>query len=207
MISQISQYDENARTLIRMNSNSQWRPRSSTSIFAILYERPVRRRYYRQFNRNATNLVRRLSQSRLFLNSSRTQNAAANRNNHRSHRDNNNNNNNNQTNTVQASESNRQNTILNQVETEIDDIEFDLDVDDVNDAHEAMLPTTQTQCSQNDCISVHSLNIIIQDNNGIERENQLNLNRRTFASSETDIIRQCEERIETPPPPYDIVAE
>lgn len=182
------------------DENSRHR-RSSTSIFAILYERPVRRRYYHQFNRNATNLVRRLSQSRLFLNSSRAQNAT-NRNT-RSHRDNNNNHNINiQTNIVQASESNRQN-LLNQVETE-NDIGFDRNG---NDAHEIMLPTAQTQLYNNDCISVHSLNIIIHDNNNIERENQLNLNRRTFAASETDIHRQCEERIETPPPPYDIVAE
>lgn len=48
--------------------------RESTSFFAIFYERPVRRRYYRQINRSATNLVRRLSQSRLFLNTSRAQN-------------------------------------------------------------------------------------------------------------------------------------
>lgn len=186
------------------NDDNSRRQQSSTSIFAILYERPVRRRYYRQFNRNATNLVRRLSQSRLFLNSSsRAQNAATNRN-ARSYRDNNNN----QTNIVQASESNRQN-ILNQAETE-NDIEFDRDVNEmanVDNAHEIMLPSTQTHLHNNDCISVHSLNIIIHDNNNSERENQLNLNRRTFASSETDIIRCCVERIETPPPPYDIVAE
>lgn len=44
------------------------RPRQSTrSFFAIFSERPMQRRYYQ----NATNLVRRISQSRLFLNSSR----------------------------------------------------------------------------------------------------------------------------------------
>lgn len=194
LISRINhEIDENSSTLIPMNPDSQRRQRSSTSIFAILYERPVRRRYYRQFNRNASNLVRRLSQSRLFLNSSRA------------HRDNNNNNN--QINVVQTSESNRQNT-LNQVESE-NDIDFNRDVNemaDSDDAHEIMLSTTQTQL-HNDCISVHSLNIVIRDNNDIESENQLNLNQRTFASSETDIIRQYIERIETPPPPYDIVAE
>lgn len=58
------------------NQRSQPRRPPSTSFFAIFYERPVRHRYYRQINRSATNLVRRLSQSRLFLNSSRAQNAA-----------------------------------------------------------------------------------------------------------------------------------
>ncbi|XP_031637402.1 uncharacterized protein LOC116349897 [Contarinia nasturtii] len=57
-----------------IQSNDQRSRQSSTSFFAIFYERPVRHRYYRQINRSATNLVRRLSQSRLFLNSSRTQN-------------------------------------------------------------------------------------------------------------------------------------
>lgn len=47
--------------------------RNHNSIFTLLFERPARRRAYRQLNRNATNLVRRLSQSRLFLNSSRAQ--------------------------------------------------------------------------------------------------------------------------------------
>lgn len=48
---------------------------SSTSFFAIFYERPARRRYYRQFSRSATNLTRRLSRSRLFLGSSQHRNA------------------------------------------------------------------------------------------------------------------------------------
>lgn len=60
----------NSRELVPMNNR---RSGQSTSFFAIFYERPVRHRYYRQINRNATNLVRRLSQSRLFLNSSRVQ--------------------------------------------------------------------------------------------------------------------------------------
>lgn len=46
---------------------------SQNSFFSLLFERPARRRVYRQLNQNATNLVRRLSQSRLFLNSSRAQ--------------------------------------------------------------------------------------------------------------------------------------
>lgn len=44
----------------------------SMSFFGSLFDRPIRRRYVRSLNQNATNLVRRLSQSRLFLNSSRS---------------------------------------------------------------------------------------------------------------------------------------
>lgn len=64
--------------VIRYNDDGEYRHQNRyppNSIFALLFERPVRRRYYRQLNRSATNLVRRLSQSRLFLNSSRSQNA------------------------------------------------------------------------------------------------------------------------------------
>lgn len=46
----------------------------STSFFAIFYERPARRRYYRQISRSATNLTRRLSRSRLFLSSAQARN-------------------------------------------------------------------------------------------------------------------------------------
>lgn len=67
-------HNERSRELVP--ANRQPLRQSANSFFAIFYERPVRRRYYRQFNRSATNLVRRLSQSRLFLNSSRAQNAA-----------------------------------------------------------------------------------------------------------------------------------
>lgn len=59
-----------SRELVPMNNR---RSGQSTPFFAIFYERPVRHRYYRQMNRSATNLVRRLSQSRLFLNASRAQ--------------------------------------------------------------------------------------------------------------------------------------
>lgn len=52
------------------------RRRPQDTFFSLLFDRPVRRRYYRQLNQNATNLVRRLSQSRLFLNSSRSARAA-----------------------------------------------------------------------------------------------------------------------------------
>lgn len=51
--------------------HSQQVARRPTSFFGSLFDRPMRRRYARSINQNATNLVRRLSQSRLFLNSSR----------------------------------------------------------------------------------------------------------------------------------------
>lgn len=59
---------ENHKETIQTNGQ-----RSRKSFLSIFYERPARHRYYRQLNRSATNLVRRLSQSRLFLNSSRAQ--------------------------------------------------------------------------------------------------------------------------------------
>lgn len=40
------------------------------TFFSTLFDRPVRRRYLHSINQNATNLVRRLSQSRLFINRS-----------------------------------------------------------------------------------------------------------------------------------------
>lgn len=46
----------------------------SFSFLDSLFGRPVRRRYLRSMNQNATNLVRRLSQSRLFLNRSNSSN-------------------------------------------------------------------------------------------------------------------------------------
>lgn len=56
---------------------SQQVARRSTSFFGSLFDRPMRRRYVRSINQNATNLVRRLSQSRLFLNSSRNNTPSA----------------------------------------------------------------------------------------------------------------------------------
>lgn len=56
---------------------SQQVARRSTSFFGSLFDRPMRRRYARSINQNATNLVRRLSQSRLFLNSSRNNTPSA----------------------------------------------------------------------------------------------------------------------------------
>lgn len=61
--------------LIRYDDDHRRHRYPPNSIFSLLFERPARHRYYRQLNRSATNLVRRLSQSRLFLNSSRSQNA------------------------------------------------------------------------------------------------------------------------------------
>lgn len=40
------------------------------TFFSTLFDRPARRQYLHSFNQNATNLVRRLSQSRLFINRS-----------------------------------------------------------------------------------------------------------------------------------------
>lgn len=61
------------RELVRYNAQNSRRP--TNSFFSLFFERPVRHRYCRQLNRSATNLVRRLSQSRLFLNSTRAENA------------------------------------------------------------------------------------------------------------------------------------
>lgn len=58
-------------------NQSQQVARRSTSFFGSLFDRPMRRRYARSINQNATNLVRRLSQSRLFLNSSRNNTPSA----------------------------------------------------------------------------------------------------------------------------------
>lgn len=62
------------REIVRYDAQHSRRP--TNSFFSLFFERPVRHRYCRQLNRSATNLVRRLSQSRLFLNSTRTDNAA-----------------------------------------------------------------------------------------------------------------------------------
>lgn len=54
------------------NQNRQLVRSESIPFLTRLFERPVRRRHlYRSLNQNATNLVRRLSQSRLALNLSR----------------------------------------------------------------------------------------------------------------------------------------
>lgn len=58
-----------------MRYDEQHSRRPTNSFFSLFFERPVRHRYFHQLNQSATNLVRRLSQSRLFLNSTRTENA------------------------------------------------------------------------------------------------------------------------------------
>lgn len=60
---QMRAHQQQNRQLVRSNS---------IPFLTRLFERPVRRRHlYRSLNQNATNLVRRLSQSRLALNLSR----------------------------------------------------------------------------------------------------------------------------------------
>lgn len=66
-VSRINNDDGGFGAIVPANSRRPRQP--SRSFFAIFYERPIQRRYYQ----NATNLVRRISQSRLFLNSSRAQ--------------------------------------------------------------------------------------------------------------------------------------
>lgn len=164
------------------HANRSQSRQSSTSFFAIFYERPVRRRYYRQFNRSATNLVRRLSQSRLFLNSSRAQNAAYRQNNPRRHRE-------------EPIE-----TITN---NETESIAMFDDTDQMPDVE-----LTPHERASHDSLyrahtSVHSLNIS-NDNNHNAAENRLSAIR-TFAS-ESDLYGSC-ARSETPPPPYNVVAQ
>ena len=55
--------------VVRRNDDSIY------SYFSNLFDRPVRRRYLNSINQNATNLVRRLSQSRLFLNTANRSNS------------------------------------------------------------------------------------------------------------------------------------
>lgn len=160
---------------ISRDVNRQRSRQSSTSFFAIFYERPVRRRYYRQFNRSATNLVRRLSQSRIFLNSSRAQNAAYRNNYQRRHRL--------ESANIEPSESD---AMCNGPNQSVIDMEED-----------EILPDDTMQRFRG---SVHSLNIST-DNQAME--NRLSVIR-TFAS-ENDVFDSC-ERSETPPPPYNIVA-
>lgn len=152
----------------------------SGSFFAIFYERPVRHRYYQQFNRGATNLVRRLSQSRLFLNAS-----AANRNNIRRNRQESTN-----SHTEQAESPQPTYDELNQddnIET-VDDIETN-----VSDAEHPIRT------------SVHSLNIRSDNENPNQTGNENRLNAIRSIASESDVFGCC-TRSETPPPPYNAVA-
>lgn len=128
---------------------------SNGSFFAIFYERPIRHRYYKQFNRSATNLVRRLSQSRLFLNSS-----AINRNNVRRNRQESSN-----INTEPELES------MHAESNQIEHIEF---LDDINtNVSETVFPMHS---------SVLSLNITTDNEN--QNENQLNAIRAVASESD-----------------------
>ncbi|XP_055319933.1 uncharacterized protein LOC129577246 isoform X2 [Sitodiplosis mosellana] len=154
---------------------------TSTSFFAIFYERPVRRRYYRQINRSATNLVRRLSQSRLFLNSTRAQNAAQRNQSNRRYR--------------------RQASTRTTIEPEAEPM-----CDGLNEV--ISLEVTQDELMSDDgdtvhrnCGSTHSLNVS-NENHQNAAENRLSAIR--ACASESDIFGS-NERSETPPPPYNIV--
>lgn len=172
------QIERNDETRVANYANRPQTRQSSSSFFAIFYERPVRRRYYRQFNRSATNLVRRLSQSRLFLNSSRAQNAAYRQNTARR----------------QRTESTNAN-----IEPE-SNVMFD-DADQITDVeltpHEIISDDTVYRVHA----SVHSLNIS-NDNNQNASENRLSAIR--SVASESDLYGSV--RSETPPPPYNVVA-
>lgn len=160
---------------IPRETNPERRSHSTNgSFFAIFYERPVRHRYYRQFNRSASNLVRRLSQSRLFLNSS-----AANRNNIRRNRQESLN-----LNTEPDPESDSMFVDSNQ----IDHIEIDENIN-ANEVRSIR-------------VSVHSLNMASDNEN--HTENRMNAIRPV--ASESDVFGSC-ERSETPPPPYNAVAQ
>lgn len=187
--------------LINNNQRSQPPPRRppSTSFFAIFYERPVRHRYYRQINRSATNLVRRLSQSRLFLNSSRAQNAAYRSNfTRQSSRTN-------PTTTTTTADIQRHNVepqsqpdselaVMLDERNQIDDIDDDIHQNE------------NQSCDEDDTIdyrirgSIHSLNMS-NDCNQHMVANRLSAIR--SVASENDLFRN-DERSETPPPPYNI---
>lgn len=176
-------------SIVRRNEtvrDSSNRRQTSTSFFAIFNERPVRRRYYRQINRSATNLVRRLSQSRLFLNSTRSQNAIQRNNSSRRYRR--------EVSTRTETESEAMCDGLNEVislESTHDDND---DVDDARGGDDNM--------EHRICVSTHSLNVS-NDNHENVAGNRLSAIR--TCASESDIF-SSNERSETPPPPYHFVA-
>lgn len=178
------------------NQRSQPRP-PSTSFFAIFYERPVRHRYYRQINRSATNLVRRLSQSRLFLNSSRAQNAAYRSNFTRQNRSNATT----PTTTTTAADIRQHNPdSQSQPESELavmlderNQIDDTIDIHQ-NENHSSFDTVHRTRGS------IHSLNMSNDCNQNLA-ENRLSAIR--SVASENDLFRN-DERSETPPPPYNI---
>lgn len=139
----------------------------------------MRHRYYRQLNRSATNLVRRLSQSRLFLNSTRTENA-----NYRNNYE--------RTNTQESSETQQQAI----------DVESDSDCDD------AIADTYVSRSASVTLLRRASMPSMSSDNDGgaisIHSSAPPCEEMRSFAS-ETSVFF---DRAETPPPPYsDVIAE
>lgn len=209
--------DTATRDLMLINNNQRSPPRRppSTSFFAIFYERPVRHRYYRQINRSATNLVRRLSQSRLFLNSSRAHNAA-----YRSNF------------TRQSSRSNSAGAAAaadaattaapaepadiqrhnDRAQSQPADSELAVMLDErnqIDDTDDDYMPQNENQsCNDNDndsiiayrARSIHSLNMSNDCNQNMVA-NRLSAIR--SVASENDLFRN-DERSETPPPPYNV---
>lgn len=188
------------RDLMLINNNQRSQPRPpSTSFFAIFYERPVRHRYYRQINRSATNLVRRLSQSRLFLNSSRAQNAAYRNNFTRQNRSDG------PTASATAAvvmvDNRRRHDPEPQPESELTVM-----LDERNQIDDTDDTLYQNECQTDGILhrthgggsSIHSLNISNDFNQNIVET------RLRSVASENDLFRN-DERSETPPPPYNIV--
>lgn len=154
------------------------RPRQpSRSFFAIFYERPMQRRYYQ----NATSLVRRISQSRLFLNSSRAQ-----RNEQHRMREANNCAENvmAQTSTAEYNAERAGNGELDQEEN------VDNEIEELNEVELSQQPLNMSA-------SIRSLNV--GDLNGSPRRYQHNSIR--IVASAIDLSTSA-ERSETPPPPY-----
>lgn len=179
---------------------SQPRP-PSTSFFAIFYERPVRHRYYRQINRSATNLVRRLSQSRLFLNSSRAQNAAYRSNFTRQNRSN-------ATTTATTATTTTMTADVRRHDPESQsqpESELAVMLDEQNQLDDDTIDIHQNENQLFDTVhrtrgSIHSLNMSSDCNQNLV-ENRLSAIR--SVASENDLFRN-DERSETPPPPYNI---
>lgn len=139
----------------------------------------MRHRYYCQLNRSATNLVRRLSQSRLFLNSTRAENA-----NYR--------NNYTRPNTQESSETQPQSI----------DVESDSDCDDaIPDSH-------VSQSASVTLLRRASMPSMSSDNDGAPipiHATAPPCEEMRSCASETNVFF---DRAETPPPPYsEVIAE
>lgn len=175
------------------NSNNNQRPQSrasSASFFAIFYERPVRHRYYRQINRSATNLVRRLSQSRLFLNSSRSQNAAYRSQFTRRNRSDS---------TAATADSQCQHDADPQSQSQSEaEATAMLDHSDTADLQQNQRQSNGIVQSNRTRGSIHSLNIANDCHQNLI-ENRLIRS----VASENDLFRN-DDRSETPPPPYNV---